>query len=148
MRPLNEATATTFASGYYYAEASNAQHLTRFLHTLNANIVIHRPNSVTSRHVTVSVVQPSVLPSGFAVPLGGLAPLLYPLQLALAALTAVLLWYFGVSQSKRIGVMRLGGHSPARIWWTLVGRFVLVVVCGSALASVLSVYILDGGRAG
>lgn len=85
---------------------------------------------------------------GTAVPLGGLPPLLYRLQIALAALTAAVLWYFGVSQSKRIGVMRLGGHSPARIWWTLVGQFVLVVVCGSALASELAVYVLDGGRAG
>lgn len=148
IRPLNQASSTTYASGDYYVEASTPRQITRFLHTLATDIAAHRAPGAPAAQRPFPIVQSANLPGEFAVPWAGLAFLLYPLQIALMALTAAVLWYFGAAQSKRIAIMRLSGHSPARIWWMLVGRFMLVVVFGSVLASVLAVYVLGNGTAG
>ena len=149
IRPFSDQTADSFAAGEYFVEAPSAHRASAFLKVLSALLA---GGAARTRPPTapagLAFGPDAPLPPNFAVPLAGIRYLLLPLQLALAVLMAVLLLYFGLAQGKRIGIMRLVGLGPVRIWWDLLGRLVTTVLVVAGSGVVIAAFLLDRGTFG
>ena len=149
IRPFSDQTADSFAAGEYFVETPSAHRASAFLKVLSALLA---GGAARTRPPTapagLAFGPDAPLPPNFAVPLAGIRYLLLPLQLALAVLMAVLLLYFGLAQGKRIGIMRLVGLGPVRIWWDLLGRLVTTVLVVAGSGVVIAAFLLDRGTFG
>ena len=65
----------------------------------------------------------------------------------LTGLAALIMVFLLLREGKRIGVLRLLGHSAARIWYRIVGRLQLASVLLATLACVAVAFLIPGGGA-
>ncbi len=129
IRPLWEAEAYLPLAGQFSVEAATQSEYERFVNQLAAE-VNHRFHGRLTHPYTardfIAGEAPVSRPSGFGTPGYGLLHYVQEIRFLVMFITVILLIYYGFHAAKRIGIMKMHGISNARIWFLLVGRFVLL----------------------
>lgn len=137
VRPLAAAFASFPVAGAYYIEAPTPAAQRAFLTRL-ASDATHLTGTAFTAHSFAT-------PNGVMVSTGGnLAELLIPATYLLIVVLAILLAYRQLYEMKRIGVLRLHGHSVARTWFALHGRLIVTVLGISGGACVAGSLLIPG----
>lgn len=135
IRPLREADQWLFLPGQYWVEASSAlvknQFLSAFANSVNRSLKLGGSSSYSAWSFVQQVTTFVKPPAAFGVPAYALNNLLGALRIGLAGVLGVVLLFASVSRARRMAVMRIGGLSSARIWWSLAGAFILIVSVSS-----------------
>lgn len=124
LRPLREAASRQFAAGTYYVEASSPGQARAFLARLTEEIRTSprlRADGVAGSRPPTLVANPG-LPAHFGDPDGSILPFIWFAVIGLSILVVVTVLFACLAQSKGIGVRRLHGDGPVRIWWEVTGR--------------------------
>jgi hypothetical protein len=138
--PLGHAFDTLPVAGRYVVETHDPATVDRFLDLIHRLVVDSGVPDLTVGDFTAgrshSTLPDNALPGGSR---------LNVLAYILTGLAALIIAFLLLREGKRIGVLRLLGHSPARIWYRVVGRLQLVSVLLGMLACVAVAFLVPGG---
>nr|CEL18082.1 hypothetical protein [Kibdelosporangium sp. MJ126-NF4]CTQ90689.1 hypothetical protein [Kibdelosporangium sp. MJ126-NF4] len=130
--PLRQAFDSMPSSGRYVVESPSRAATDRFLAIIHQRLVEAGVVGLTVADLTANPGQPSVENTGS----------LNILAYLLAGLATLVIAFVLLREGKRIGVLRLVGHSATRIWYEVVGRLQVASIlvglgaCGAVLLAV------------
>ncbi|WP_067933442.1 DUF1430 domain-containing protein [Alicyclobacillus kakegawensis] len=141
IRPLLEAGTYLPLSGQFSVEAATARAYQTFVNQFVAEINRHfqrelerpyTPKDFTNSAVGITVSRPK----GFGTTGYGLLQYVQEIRYLVMFITLILLVYHSFHAAKRIGVMKMHGISNGRIWFLVIGRFILLSFLLSSAACV------------
>jgi hypothetical protein len=138
--PLDRAFDTLPTAGTYVVETHDPATVRRFVDRVHGLAVDAGATDLTTQ---------DFVPNDVATPddafRGGAR--LSILAYVLTGLAALIMAFLLLREGKRIGVLRLFGHSAVRIWYRVVGRLQLASVLLATLACVAVAFLVPGGGA-
>lgn len=137
IRPLRQAFTTLPFSGQYIVETSSNQKYRQFITNFSATINKLPQMKQIKKYQPhdFMVKNSSAFVNDFALPAYGLFGVSQVVAILAFMMTIILLLYYCYTSGKWIGIMKMHGLSMIRIWYIIIGRFIL---CGFFIAIVSS----------
>lgn len=132
--PLRRAFTVLPSAGRYIVESDDSASRDRFLAIVHQRLVEVGVAGLTASDLTVQYSQISAHAS----------TLFRNLVYVFHGVAALLVSFILLREGKRIGVLRLLGHSPARIWYRVVGRLQISSAVAGAGTCAIALFALPG----
>ncbi|MDF2565600.1 MAG: hypothetical protein K0Q53_1995 [Massilibacillus sp.] len=137
IRTMRQAFNTLPLSGQYVVEASNNQKYRQFITDFSAKVNEQSLTKQIQKYNPHDFMEKnsSGLVSDFALPAYGLFGVSQIVAILAFIMTIILLIYYCYASGKWIGIMKMHGLTMIRIWYIMIGRFIL---CGFLIAIISS----------